>query len=87
MAVYRNLLGKLSAPSLDVIFITGGHIVLEVKLSDKLRLLGDDLVVDMRNGPLGVSSWVGGLEAVGAIGVRLCPAAVPQSGWRKRVVD
>ena len=83
----RESLWELSLPAPDVVFIAGGHVPLEVELSDKLFGWGDDLVVDVRDGSLGISPGVGGLEPVGAVSVHLSPATVPQRVRRESVVN
>ena len=74
----RESLWELSLPAPDVVLVAGWHVPSEVELSDQLFGRCDDLVVDVRDGPLGVSPGVAGLEPVGAVSVRLGPAAVPQ---------
>ena len=81
----REPLWELSLPAPDVVLVAGWHVPSEVELSDQLFGRCDDLVVDVRDGPLGVSPRVGGLEPVGAVGVRLGPATVPQCVRRGKV--
>ena len=83
----RESLWELSLPAPDVVLVAGGHVPSEIELGDKLFGRGDDLVVDVRDGPLGVSPGVGGIEPVGAVGVCLGPAAVPQRVRWESVVN
>ena len=83
----RESLWELSLPAPDIVFIAGWHVPFEVELSDKLFGLSDNLVVDVRDGSLGISPGVGGLEPVGAVSVRLGPATVPQRVRRESVVN
>ena len=73
----QKTLRKLAISPLNIVFVTGGDVIFEVELSYELLLRGDDHVMHVGYGPLGVSSRVGGLEAVNAGTICLDPSAVP----------
>ena len=73
-----DALGVLGSPLAYVVSKISGHIASEVELGRELLASAIDLVVDVRDRPAAVRSWVGGLKMVPPIAVCVCSPPVPE---------